>query len=600
MALLKLIKHSGATFFGSSPSERLFDYLESDRAVIENKQLIEDLNKEIRTLKTYNERGIANFDEITLLGIFEEQKAPKRKFKPFILTPETRASVRFAIDNSRHKHKYISGVLSYSFQDTAKLEANPHIEDEFRELTELFAFAGIEEKDRLIYWVRHTDKDRVENHFVIPRVCLTTSRAFNPFPPKSEYVFNAFRDFINLKYDLDDPSTPKQEHLIANYYPPAEKFFHSPYFASKNAAIKEAAYKHLYEKIKNDGISSYDELIDYITSSTSEFTAETGLIYVEGDRISYGKGTSIGYITLRDKNAQRIRLRGFAFSNFFTKERLLTSRVEDGRINSITRETLLRELQKQMDSILRSRYVSNRKSAYGETASPSQIKRTRLNGHKNVEPLPKLTPIRPYILNLLNHYLSKGSLVVPEISDHMADFEIERALAARNAVLAEIESKKRRETLTLAEYIKIYQLLFEHIFGADLYAYYPRANGTKRTQDSNEARYFGRAGVELQGIHFKTVSSATRQHISPAEKQGVFGAASVENSKNRDSDRFASAKALLRRCVSHSGRVKRSSGEFTEAVRRIETNIDKAGRLISAYQRLKNKRQRSRIFDEPK
>ena len=49
---------------------------------------------------------------------------------------------------------------------------------------EAIAFAGIEENNRHILWVRHrhTGNDRVELHFLAPHVEASTARAFNIAP----------------------------------------------------------------------------------------------------------------------------------------------------------------------------------------------------------------------------------------------------------------------------------------------------------------------------------------------------------------------------------------------------------------------------------
>lgn len=51
--------------------------------------------------------------------------------------------------------------------------------DDFEKL----AFAGMQPDQYNILWVRHSHANHHELHFVIPRVELSTGKAFNAFPP---------------------------------------------------------------------------------------------------------------------------------------------------------------------------------------------------------------------------------------------------------------------------------------------------------------------------------------------------------------------------------------------------------------------------------
>ncbi|WP_064604401.1 relaxase/mobilization nuclease domain-containing protein [Photobacterium sp. J15] len=586
MAVLRLFKHSGDSHTGETASEPLLDYLESDRAISRDKLLIEDTNKQIKKLPLFDDRGTPYFDNQCEREFQEEVKAPRRKFKPLVLNPECRSAIKYAIDTSPHKHKYTSGVLSYSFRETALLEANRAIEDEFRELTESFAFVGIDEKDRLIYWVRHTDKDRIENHFVIPRICLTTGRAFNAFPPGAEIQFNVFRDYLNLKYDLDDPSQPKDKDRAEAFTPLITKFFHLLTSGTKNVGTKKQAYDYLYKKIKDREITSRRELLLHIFSPT--FHQVTGLRYIKGDRISAGllpsgQRTGAGYITLRDDQNNHIRLRGFAFSDLFTKERLQTTRVDDGRINDTIKQQMLKQFETEMRSILRQRYLSNRQAAYGEKTTVKALKQYKSPRDKTVSHMPAVPPIRKQIRELHLRYNIHIPVDVPEISDHMADFQIEQALAARRAALSEIESKKVREKLTLDEYLQIYRFFLEQLQGAHRYGHYPRRDTTDSTRHGSTLSYDGsKTETDREAI--------TQGYPAPEKPRELARNIKTETQLTRDVPDESAIQQLLQQRNERVENIGAETGKLSAASRAIEQNHSALRRYVGAFERFLAKR----------
>lgn len=116
------------------------------------------------------------------------------------------------IDALEHKHKYTSGVLSFTHSDTEKLKLNgmsEAISDITDRLKEML-FAGIAPEHQHILIVAQTHLQRLELHYVLPRHNFEIDRAWNPAPPgDGKYrQFDALTDFINMKYGLDDPRDP--------------------------------------------------------------------------------------------------------------------------------------------------------------------------------------------------------------------------------------------------------------------------------------------------------------------------------------------------------------------------------------------------------
>ncbi|TOM54148.1 hypothetical protein CGH75_22485, partial [Vibrio parahaemolyticus] len=136
--------------------------------------------------------------------ILQQQKGKRREPPPEAINGNRKA-VEYTIAHTPHQHKYVSGVIAHALEDTDKLQANPEIEAEWRELFEDLCFAGFPTEERLIDWVRHTHQGNIENHFLMPRIHLATGLSFNPAPPGHEKDFNLLRDYLNLKHDLVSP-----------------------------------------------------------------------------------------------------------------------------------------------------------------------------------------------------------------------------------------------------------------------------------------------------------------------------------------------------------------------------------------------------------
>ena len=85
------------------------------------------------------------------------------------------------IDDLNFKHKYNSGVLSFAPEDAPTEKEQQALIDSFEE----YAFAGIKSDSYYMLWVKHTytKNNRVELHFVTPRVELDTGKSLNISPP---------------------------------------------------------------------------------------------------------------------------------------------------------------------------------------------------------------------------------------------------------------------------------------------------------------------------------------------------------------------------------------------------------------------------------
>lgn len=102
---------------------------------------------------------------------------------------------RDLIDSIERQWSYTHGVVSFALEDAPTEDQQRQVMDQF----EALAFAGLDPEQYDITWVRHqhTEGGRVELHFVIPRMELTSGRALNIAPPGWESTFRPLRDILN-------------------------------------------------------------------------------------------------------------------------------------------------------------------------------------------------------------------------------------------------------------------------------------------------------------------------------------------------------------------------------------------------------------------
>ena len=120
------------------------------------------------------------------------------------------AMTRALIDSIERRWKFTSGALSWHPEEKISEEQEEEVMDAF----ERVAFAGLEADQRNILWVRHTHAGHHELHFLIPRLELSSGKAFNACPPGWQKDFDVFRDLFNWREGWarpDDPARARNE-----------------------------------------------------------------------------------------------------------------------------------------------------------------------------------------------------------------------------------------------------------------------------------------------------------------------------------------------------------------------------------------------------
>lgn len=168
---------------------------------------------------------------------------------------------RELIDSLDTKWKFTAGVLSWHPEDRVTSEQETRVMDDF----EAVAFAGLEPDQRNVLWVRHRHAQHHELHFVIPRVELSSGKAFNPCPPGWQKHFDVFRDLHNHREGWARPDDPAKARLRA----PEQADLHRARLLrwgktpgkDERAEAKDAVHAYLLMKIEEGQVTNRSELL---------------------------------------------------------------------------------------------------------------------------------------------------------------------------------------------------------------------------------------------------------------------------------------------------------------------------------------------------
>lgn len=116
------------------------------------------------------------------------------------------------IKQNEFREKYVSGVLSFSESHIDRRTLLKVI-TEF----EVMFFPDYAAAEYSALWIKHTDKNRIELHFVFPTVHILNNSRLNIYNPYLDFDLSLkWQTYINSKYGFDDPFNAKNFNLI-NY-----------------------------------------------------------------------------------------------------------------------------------------------------------------------------------------------------------------------------------------------------------------------------------------------------------------------------------------------------------------------------------------------
>lgn len=257
-------------------------------------------------------------------------------------------TTRDLIESLDTKWRFTAGVLSWHPDDSVTPEQEQRLMGEFEQV----AFAGLEHDQRNILWVRHIHAGHHELHFVIPRVELSSGKAFNPCPPGWQKHFDVFRDLHNHREGWARPDDPARARL----HTPEHADLHNARLLrwgktpGKNdrAAAKEAVHDYLRERIEQGAVASRADVLTALQEAGLEINRA-------------GKD----YITVKDpESGEKLRLKGGIYAEHWKLE--ITGREIEGQDRAgaagvgKSDPATIRRLEQELERIVQKRAQYNR------------------------------------------------------------------------------------------------------------------------------------------------------------------------------------------------------------------------------------------------
>ena len=222
--------------------------------------------------------------------LVDPERAGREGNPPEVLRGDIQQT-RELIDSQDRKWTFTTGVISFAPTDAPSKSDQEKVMDDFERL----AFAGLERDQYDITWVRHshTSGGRVELHFLVPRMELSTGKALNIAPPGWERSYAPLRDAWNHEKGWarpDDPGRAREQQWT----------FESQTRAESRTAITS----YLEDRIVNGQIESRADIVATLKDAGFDVPRE-------------GKD----YITALDQaSGQRFRLKGRIYEQGWTRD----------------------------------------------------------------------------------------------------------------------------------------------------------------------------------------------------------------------------------------------------------------------------------------
>ncbi len=231
------------------------------------------------------------------------------------------------ISQIQRKWKFTSGVISFEESYDKVKDILPKIKEQF----ERTFFAGLNKDQYNILYVLHTDKNRTELHFIVPRVELTTNKDLSIYTHKKDLKKkDLFQRYINALYRLSNPlDREKQETLKIE----------DKKWSNENKEFKKQLHKVVEQGVMNGLFSNRDEIISFLKENNLQIKRQ-------------GKD----YISVINPNTNKaVRLKGEYYDENWTI---------DGTIEKVSRReeyTSLVRLEEELRKIVARDAEANRK-----------------------------------------------------------------------------------------------------------------------------------------------------------------------------------------------------------------------------------------------
>lgn len=211
---------------------------------------------------------------------------------------------RRLIDSLSFKHKYNSGVLSFAPSDAPTDKQIEAVIDSF----ERYAFAGLKKDAYNTLWVKHTHtgNERVELHFITPRVELYTGKSLNIAPPGWHGYFKPWQSEWNIREGWARPDDPARQR---DYEPGFQALINADRQAKGLEPIKDTRKlltELVTERIEARLISDRRGIVEFLTEELGLDITRAGEKYITVKNSEMKKGCRLkGNIYEREFGSQR-------------------------------------------------------------------------------------------------------------------------------------------------------------------------------------------------------------------------------------------------------------------------------------------------------
>jgi hypothetical protein len=294
-----------------------------------------------------------------------------RKEHPPVVLRGDPEMTKALIDSIDREWKYTAGVCAWGPEDSIAPEKENELMDRF----EAVAFAGMAPDQYNILWVRHSHAGHHELHFVIPRMELSTGKAFNAFPPGWERDFAPLRDLENIRNGWSRPDDPERARLFTPSNADITEARLTRWGRNPNKAEKEKAREainaYIKARVENGTVRDRADVVTALREAGLDINRE-------------GKD----YITVMDpESREKIRLKGGVYGSGWTLEKFGRAAAGEGRAGTDTDgervQGAIADLEQQLAGIIAKRAAYNVGRYHGEYR----------DGDRELEPaLPDLEP----------------------------------------------------------------------------------------------------------------------------------------------------------------------------------------------------------------
>lgn len=449
--------------------------------------------------------------------VTDRKREGREEFEPVTVRGDAEQTKQL-IDSLEFKWKYTSGVLSFAPDEVITPEMESDIIDRF----ESVAFAGLENDQYNILWIRHSHAGHHELHFVTPRVELTTAKSLNIKPPgeRAREHFDDYRSEVNAKYGLADPADPDRAKNVST--PDHELKIAAEALRKGQKApdnMRELIDGVLTQRASQGLIQSRDDVLEHVSQLGLEITR-----------------TGKNYITVSDpQSASRWRLKGGLYAKDFEPSTAI-ERAEIARERDYSKpdQTAAKRYAERVERHISAR-VKYHESRYQKPESKHRLE--HVQEQVFVADLVGVEPLSRYLgRELGNDAISNIEDISKLRSNKRAEQEIEKAGTLQRRNIKQGQNK---------------------LYGA-----------TQRGEDNRHIRINGKQSRNNMG----TVND-DRARNSLIERLEEFGRA-VQQATERIRSRARRITQDVRTYIAREQESQSSSNKLEQASRGIEQSID--------------------------